>query len=53
MRVYVCVYVCVRVCRVECNHSADAAYFLPEGGKREDKKKEGKNRYSSKILMAE
>lgn len=44
---------CVRVCvsTVEGKHSADAAKFPLEGRSREGGKK--KNRYSSKILMAE
>lgn len=40
--VCVCICMCLCVCRVECNYNADAAYFLPEGGKREDKKKKEK-----------
>lgn len=40
--VCVCICMCLCVCRVECNYNADAAYFLPEGGKREDKKRRKK-----------
>lgn len=45
------VCVCVCVSTVEGKHSADAAKFPLEGRSREGGKK--KNRYSSKILMAE
>lgn len=46
---------CVNVLRVEGKHSADTADFPPEGGKREEGERgeKKKNRYSSKILMAE